>query len=916
MSDRKTKIENVSKVIESNWQRVRESTLEKKSGKAIKRLCARIGKNETGFVELDLDEKGDGPHMLVAGTTGSGKTETMITYLLGLCMNCGPDELNLLLVDMKGGGFTKRIGNLPHVVGQITDVAGDENGTGAEYMLRRFLQAMAAEIKSRKVLFNRLHVDSIDDYIKRYREIERIGVKKYAEEKHIEGGFDFNSIQDISPLPHLILVVDEFTELKRFSSQSSDVDFISEITTIARVGRSLGFHIVLISQNIEGAITDDIRVNSNARLCHKVATAQASKEMIGSALAASPSMPGNGRAYLQSGNGKRLEYFQAGYSKMDTDEVVPMKIELANKTGAYELFYNSEEDNASEIDSKEQRERAGEYLTQLELITSAICMAYEREKNNYSKHEIFKQPLQRKITYDDLESMMLIKEKEQLKKYGKEASDIVLGQYDDPESQEQPLFTYNHVKENMIIFGGTGSGKTVLVKSMLMQMHEKNLDEEVYIIDFGGSIGEYRELKYVYGCFDNSNEENVKRVFQTVHRRFEENAKSLGSDSYISRYEKEANSCPRHVTLIIENANAFLEDERYSNYREELAFLCRDGRSKGVSVVLTAKEVSGLSKIMIHFNKRVAFEMPSDNYWDIFNAKLLKPINNQGRGLADCGNVVREVQVAMYPEKKEQELLFGEYCGVPEGRIRGFHEDEFVYNVNTDTRSAIVVGKEYYEQKEVEIDFTSNPCIAIYGKRKFGKTNLLQLLLTQIEKKDSKRKWQYILLDDGRGQLDENHLKVFYDLCEKRQKDLIFYFKEGINFFEDKEISHDEPKVIVLQARGFYNRRHNSDVSKKFVDWVEKELELGQDILIFSDVKRTSSSLVQDEMKTWFQYAFLLDNIGDFVADRGSGSVFGEMDAKELKTEYANCNLGDGYFYDVDTDELKKLRFYKCEGGE
>lgn len=915
MSERETKIENVSKVIESNWERARESTLEKKSKSAVKKLSARIGKNETGFVELDLDEKGDGPHMLVAGTTGSGKTETMITYLLGLCMNCGPDEMNLLLVDMKGGGFTKRIGNLPHVVGHITDVAGDENGTGAEYMLRRFLHAMAAEIKRRKVLFNRLHVDSIDDYIKRYREIEKIGVEKFAEEKHIIGGFDFKSIHDISPLPHLILVVDEFTELKRFSSQSSDVDFISEITTIARVGRSLGFHIVLISQNIEGAITDDIRVNSNARLCHKVATAQASKEMIGSALAAAPSMPGNGRAYLQSGNGKRLEYFQAGYSKMDTDEIVPMKIELANKTGAYELFYNSEEDNAAEIEHRKQRERDGEYLTQLELITSAICMAHEREKNNYSIHEIFKQPLPKEITYEDLEPLIEREKKEQLKRNGKETKDIILGQYDDPESQEQPLFTYNHVKENMIVFGGTGSGKTVLVKSMLMQMHEMALDEEVYIIDFGGSIGEYRELKYVYGCFDSSNEENVKRVFQTVHRRYEENAKELGSDSFISRYEKGEDSCPRHVLLIIENVNAFLEDERYSSYREELTFLCRDGRSKGVSVVLTAKEVSGLPKLMIHFSKRVAFEMPSDSYWDIFNSKLLKPIKSQGRGLADCGNVVREIQSAIYSEEREQKLLFEEYRGTPKGRIRGFCAEEFVYNANTDTKSAIVVGKEYYEQKEVEIDFTSNPCIAIYGKRKFGKTNLLQLLLTQIEKKYPGR--YYLFFDDGRGQLDEAHLKNFYGMFRGEERDSrIIYMKEGVSFFEDKELPQDISKVVVLQARGFYNRRHNTDVSKKFFDWVEKELELGQDILIFSDVKRISNSMIQDEMKAWFQYAFLLDNIGDFVADRGSGSVFGEMDAKELKTEYANCNLGDGYFYDVDTDDLKKLRFYKCEGGE
>ena len=121
-----------------------------------KSLRVPIGKmDETDTAYLDLHEKAEGPHMLVAGTTGSGKTETIITYLLELCVLFRPDELNLLLVDMKGGGFTKRIGQLPHVVGAVTDVDGDENGTGAEYMLHRFLDAMRSETPVSKFLRQR-----------------------------------------------------------------------------------------------------------------------------------------------------------------------------------------------------------------------------------------------------------------------------------------------------------------------------------------------------------------------------------------------------------------------------------------------------------------------------------------------------------------------------------------------------------------------------------------------------------------------------------------------------------------------------------------------------------------------------------------------------------------------------------------
>lgn len=361
-------------------------------------LKVPVGKTETGIAYLDLHEKGDGPHMLVAGTTGSGKTETIITLLLGLCMQYRPDELNLLLVDMKGGGFTKRIGHLPHVVGSVTDIDGDENGTGAEYMLGRFLFAMKSEIKRRKLLFNKLYVDSIDAYINACNDIEA-----HIEQKKIVGkeADEIRKIAKTQALSHLILVVDEFTELKRFSNENSDLNFMGEITTIARVGRSLGFHIILISQNIEGAITEDIRINSRARLCLKVATRQASKDMIGTELAASPYMPGNGRAYLLVGTGSKFEYFQSGYSGSSTLEDVPIEITLASKTGAYSTFYRSDKDNAKLIEKKIELKKAGSSKTQLEAINDAICNVYGEIKNSIGEpHIVFRAPLPTCIAMD------------------------------------------------------------------------------------------------------------------------------------------------------------------------------------------------------------------------------------------------------------------------------------------------------------------------------------------------------------------------------------------------------------------------------------------------------------------------------------------------------------------------------------
>ena len=377
----------------------------------IESLSVPVGKTESGITTLDLHENFDGPHMLVAGTTGSGKSETIITYLLGLCLYFRPDEVNLMLVDMKGGGFIKRIGTLPHVVGSVTDVDGDENGTGAEYMLGRFLDALRSEIKRRKILFNSMHVDNIDQYISACRSIDphirKINNRLKGEDKEPLTEAEEQQIRDQAkndPLAHLVLVVDEFTELKRFSTESNNVDFIGEITTIARVGRSLGFHIILISQNIEGAITDDIRVNSKSRLCLKVATRQASKEMLGNDLAASPSMPGHGRAYLLVGTGSKFEYFQSGYAGAVAEENFELPTEMieASKTGGYTKFYSSEKDNTDTIRRKKELEAQGKLETQLNAVVGSIKTYYNRNKANYPKvHIIFEKPLPGRMVYEN-----------------------------------------------------------------------------------------------------------------------------------------------------------------------------------------------------------------------------------------------------------------------------------------------------------------------------------------------------------------------------------------------------------------------------------------------------------------------------------------------------------------------------------
>lgn len=269
-------------------------------------------------------------------------------------------------------------------------------------MLKRFLETLNAEIKKRKLLLSSFGVDTADAYIRALRVIRKIksleddpanseqieSMKKKLNDKQKE--MLKKDISELPSLSHLVLVVDEFTELKRFSSESDDVDFIAEITTIARVGRTLGFHIILVSQNIEGAITDDIRVNSKARVCLKVATKQASKEMLGSPAAAAPTMPLNGRAYLLVGTGSRFEYFQSAYTGANKNlNIEPaVNVTLVPNSGSFNKeFYSSKKDNIIE---KKKSANVSEHDTQLAFIVNTII---DIGRNMEKPRQIFLPPL-------------------------------------------------------------------------------------------------------------------------------------------------------------------------------------------------------------------------------------------------------------------------------------------------------------------------------------------------------------------------------------------------------------------------------------------------------------------------------------------------------------------------------------------
>lgn len=226
---------------------------------------------------LDISDKAHGPHGLMAGTTGSGKSVMLETYILSLALNYHPDQIRFILIDYKGGGMAETFRKLPHVTGIIDNLQG-------ERIISRALASIQGEIHRRERIFKNTGVNNIDDYIRFF-------------------GDDPNE----EKLPHLIIIVDEFAELK-----NEQPDFMRELVSASRVGRSLGVHLILATQKPSNSVSDEIWANTNFRICLRVQSRGDSMDMLHRPDAAY--IKGMGRCYIQVGNDEIFEQVQTSYS--------------------------------------------------------------------------------------------------------------------------------------------------------------------------------------------------------------------------------------------------------------------------------------------------------------------------------------------------------------------------------------------------------------------------------------------------------------------------------------------------------------------------------------------------------------------------------------------------------------------------
>lgn len=253
-------------------------------------------KSPTEVMDLDMSDEHDGAHMLVAGTTGSGKSEFLQTFVVALASRYSPDEVSFVFIDFKEGGMSESFKELPHNAGSLTNI-DDE----IDYFAGRAITMLNNERKRRAKL--------LEPYGQK--------INRYHEAYHESG-------EHLVALPHLFIVIDEFAEVIAQCSEFKEM-----IISLSRVGRSLGIHLILATQSPSQSVDSQIWSNSNCKICLKVLNDDESNAVLKVKDAAY--IQTRGRAYCLTGGKPGLIEFQTAWSGAPTSaKFLATKIEVIN----------------------------------------------------------------------------------------------------------------------------------------------------------------------------------------------------------------------------------------------------------------------------------------------------------------------------------------------------------------------------------------------------------------------------------------------------------------------------------------------------------------------------------------------------------------------------------------------------------
>lgn len=675
-----------------------------------------IGKKAGGeSCYLDIHERYHGPHGLIAGTTGSGKSEVLQTFILSMAVNFSPEEVNFLLIDYKGEGMAGLFADLPHISGKISNLSD-----GQAY---RAMISIKSENRRRQTIFKKAGVNNINTYTKYY----------------IAG-------QVTEPVPHLLIIIDEFAELKK-----AEPEFMQELISVAQVGRSLGVHLILATQKPGGVVDDKIWSNSRFRMCLKVQEREDSMDMLHNTEACAITQIGRG--YLQVGNNELYELFQAGWSgapfQKETKKAEAQMIRVDGtiyplKRIAYDTT-DTRWIDVQRAEMKEQKESiqknsqlASEMpTTQLQAISTYIAKL-AIQKNCKKGKKLWLEPLPQYLYLEDIlkrskvlnqfgiieqlgvsnqsgtieqsgvlnrsgtiEQSGALSQSEIINKLeiqkGLQSIDgeknslekrlkVCVGLFDNPGRQEQPIFSLNIMESGHIgICGRSVSGKSTFLQTFLYSLLQKGFDKEVslYLLDFnGGGMNIYCQVPQVKQIIQEYEEEKLDALFKDIVKELKRRKQSFSGGNFRQyqnrNYSKGRKNCGKSYAnekgleseqkninehfpfiLIILDGFADFSEETCQKYEEDLYYILREGEKLGVIVIVTVESFSGMHislRLSELFKTKICFYM-RDTYayteaFDIMQIPVLPKKGVAGRGLAYYGESILEFQTALAVRKE------------------------------------------------------------------------------------------------------------------------------------------------------------------------------------------------------------------------------------------------------------------------
>lgn len=534
--------------------------LDAEPNKSIRSLIGSRGKAD--YVYWDLHERAHGPHALVGGTTGSGKSEFLTTYLIGLAINFSPEDIGMLIIDWKGGGIANTLDKLPHFMGAITNLDGA--GTA------RALASIKAELNKRQREFAKYGVNNINGYMSLYK--QRLTPKE-------------DIVYPNKPLPHLILVSDEFAELK-----ANVPEFLDELTSVARIGRSLGVHLILATQKPSGVVNDQIEANSTSKIALKMASVQDSNELLKTPDAAQIINPGRG--YLKVGENEVYELFQSGYAgglydpDKTMEEIVDERIFRINDLGQTELLYDPDENIVQGKDTSD-------LPTELEGIIATIEEVFEQ-----SDYKIPDKPW-----LPNLNDQIITPSIEETRQGD---LSIPLGLLDIPSEQAQADYYYDLEKaSHTAIFSSPGYGKSTFLQTLTMNLARQNTPKQVQfnLLDFGNNgLLPLKDLPNVADIVTLEEDEKLQKMLDRISDLLAERKSEFKKNGVASIRQYEAKTqvqLPVIVTILDGYDGLSVEDNRKDKIDEVLLQLLRDGASLGVYLIMTASRSGSIRMNMM-----------------------------------------------------------------------------------------------------------------------------------------------------------------------------------------------------------------------------------------------------------------------------------------------------------------------------